>query len=316
MADVRAHQFLGMTLISASPAMAELLARVQRIAATSSAVLIVGESGTGKELVARAVHQYSSRSNKAWIDVSCGALPDQLLESELFGYERGAFSGAEQAKPGMFELAQGGTLFLDEIGELEPRMQVKLLRVLDGAPYFRLGGVRKVAADARVVAATNRDLEESVADGRFRQDLYYRLSQFVLRVPPLRERPEDIEPLARHWSHQADPAAEFSDEALQAMIEYPWPGNVRELRNVVSRAAVLRTTARIEVSDLGLPRNSHLPASSTGEIDTLERRAIFDALDTFGGHREKTAAKLGISSRTLARKLKAYEAESRTALAA
>src|SRR5271165_1305483 len=192
------RQFLGMAAIVASPAIRRLLSVVERVAQTNASVLIQGESGSGKELIARAVHHHSLRCGKPWVDVSCAALPEHLVESELFGYERGAFSGADSAKPGLFELAHQGTLFLDEIGELEPRMQVKLLRVLDGTPYYRLGGVKKVSVDVRVVAATNQDLERGVADGRFRNDLYHRLSQFTLRVPPLRDRIEDIAPLARH----------------------------------------------------------------------------------------------------------------------
>src|SRR5271165_6733840 len=190
--------YLGMPAVVSSAAMRQLLELAERIAQTNAAVLITGESGCGKELIARAVHHYSLRCAKPWVDVSCAALPEHLVESELFGYERGAFSGADSAKPGLFELAHQGTIFLDEIGELDPRMQVKLLRVLDGVPYYRLGGVKKVSVDVRVVAATNQDLERGVADGRFRNDLYHRLSQFTLRVPPLRDRIEDIAPLARH----------------------------------------------------------------------------------------------------------------------
>src|SRR5262249_13725876 len=161
---------------------------LERVARSSVTVLITGESGSGKELAARAIHHYSPRAHKPWVDVSCAALPEHLLESELFGYERGAFSGADSAKPGLFELAHQGTIFLDEIGELDPKMQVKLLRVLDGVSYYRLGGVRKVSTDVRVVAATNQDLEASVSEGRFRSDLYHRLSQITLRIPPLRDR--------------------------------------------------------------------------------------------------------------------------------
>jgi len=177
--------------------MRQLLELAERIAQTNAAVLITGESGCGKELVARAVHHYSLRCAKPWVDVSCAALPEHLVESELFGYEKGAFSGADSAKPGLFELAHQGTLFLDEVGELEPRMQVKLLRVLDGVAYYRLGGVRKVSVDVRVVAATNQDLERMVRTGEFRSDLYHRLGQICLRVPPLRERPEDIVSVGR-----------------------------------------------------------------------------------------------------------------------
>src|SRR5205809_2944263 len=172
--------FLGMPAIVSSPAMRQLLELVERIAQTNAAVLITGESGSGKELIARAIHHYSLRCSKPWVDVSCAALPEHLVESELFGYEKGAFSGADSAKPGLFELAHQGTLFLDEIGELEPRMQVKLLRVLDGVPYYRLGGTRKVSVDVRVIAATNQDLEEMIRNGRFRNDLFHRIGQISI----------------------------------------------------------------------------------------------------------------------------------------
>src|SRR5579862_1066161 len=190
--------FLGMTAIIASDPMRRLITQIERAAKSSAAILITGESGSGKEVAARAVHHFSPRSHRPWVDLSCAALPEHLLESELFGYDRGAFSGADHTKPGLFEMAHQGTLFLDEIGELDPKMQVKLLRVLDGVPYYRLGATKKVSTDVRVVAATNRDLEQAVSEGRFRSDLFHRLSQFVLRVPPLRERLEDIAPLARH----------------------------------------------------------------------------------------------------------------------
>ncbi len=205
-----------MPAIISSPGMRQLIELVERIAQTNAAVLITGESGSGKELIARAVHHYSLRCAKPWVDVSCAALPEHLVESELFGYEKGAFSGADSPKPGLFELANHGTLFLDEVGELEPRMQVKLLRVLDGVAYYRLGGTRKVTVDVRIVAATNQDLEHMVETGQFRGDLYHRLGQICLRVPPLRERPEDIVPLAEHFLKQTNPRLIFSGEALQA----------------------------------------------------------------------------------------------------
>src|SRR5271170_1387293 len=196
--------YLGMPAIVVSPAMLQVIDMVQRVGQTNATVLITGESGVGKELVARAVHHYSLRCHKSWVDVSCAALPEHLIESELFGYEKGAFSGADGSKPGLFELAHNGTLFLDEIGELEPRMQVKLLRVLDGTPYYRLGGVRKVTVDVRIVAATNQNLEDMVRSGRFRGDLYHRLCQIQLRIPPLRDRIEDIVPIAEHFLGQCN----------------------------------------------------------------------------------------------------------------
>src|ERR1017187_3657148 len=190
--------FLGLVAVIVSPAMRRVMEMVERVARTSAAVLIGGETGSGKEIVARAIHHFSLRSSKPWVDVNCAALPDQLMESELFGHEKGAFSGADSTKPGLFEMAHTGTLFLDEVGELEPRMQVKLLRVLDGAPYYRVGGTKKVSVDTRILAATNRDLEEAGRTGRFRGDLYHRLNQYQIRVPPLGERRDDVVPIARH----------------------------------------------------------------------------------------------------------------------
>ena len=179
--------------------MQKVIDLVQRAARTSVSILITGETGTGKEIVARAVQHYSMRASRPWVDINCGALPEHLVESELFGHERGAFTGADTARPGLFELAHTGTIFLDEVGELDPRMQIKLLRVLDGVPYYRLGGRKKIAVDTRIVAATNQDLEAAIADHRFRSDLYHRLNEFQIRIPPLRQRPEDVIALAEHF---------------------------------------------------------------------------------------------------------------------
>jgi DNA-binding NtrC family response regulator len=240
------------------------------------------------------------------VDVSCGALPEHLMESELFGYERGAFSSADSAKPGLFELAHTGTLFLDEVGELEPRMQVKLLRVLDGAPYFRLGGVKKISADVRVVAATNVDLESAAREHKFREDLYHRLSQLVIHVPALRDRPEDIDALARHFLEQVMPGTALSDTALAALRRHAWPGNVRELRNAVTRAAVECRNGTIEAEDLGLPAPALRVMSEGDSLDGLERAAILRVLGHTRGQRQRAADLLGISRRTLSRKLKQY----------
>ncbi|HEY3839984.1 MAG TPA: sigma 54-interacting transcriptional regulator, partial [Bryobacteraceae bacterium] len=209
--------FLGLPAVIVSPAMRRLMELVERVARTSASVLIIGETGSGKEIVARAIHHFSVRSSKPWVDVNCAALPDQLMESELFGHERGAFSGADSMRQGLFEMAHTGTLFLDEIGELEPRMQVKLLRVLDGVPYYRLGGQRKIQVNTRVLAATNQDLEAAVRSGGFRSDLYHRLNQCQVRVPPLRERVEDIVPLAEHFLRQQDECLSFSDAAKRVL---------------------------------------------------------------------------------------------------
>jgi transcriptional regulator with PAS, ATPase and Fis domain len=280
----------------------------------------MGESGVGKELVARAVHYHSGRASKAWVDFNCAALPEQLLESELFGHERGAFSGADSTKPGLFELAHQGTIFLDEVGELDARLQVKLLRVLDGAPYYRLGGVRKVSVDVRVVAATNRDLERAVAQGRFRSDLFHRLSQFTLHVPPLRARPDDIEPLARHFLAEHFPDLQLGHSALGALRSYSWPGNIRELRNAVIQAGVMSQGGEITSQDFRLrPVLSPLAQADrddaegaeedSGSLEVMERRMIEEALAATGGHQQKAAARLGISRRTLSRKLKLYESD-------
>jgi transcriptional regulator with PAS, ATPase and Fis domain len=305
-----------MQAIVSSPAMRSLLELVERISQTNAAVLITGESGSGKELIARAVHHYSLRCTKPWVDVSCAALPEHLVESELFGYERGAFSGADSPKQGLFELANHGTLFLDEVGELETRMQVKLLRVLDGVAYYRLGGVRKVSVDVRIVAATNQDLEEMVEVGKFRGDLYHRLGQICLHVPPLRERQEDIIPLAEHFLKQSNPRAAFSEGALRILESHSWPGNVRELRNVVTKAAVLARETEIRMDDLVLTqskaRREATPIATPGtaaNLDGMEKTTILRVLEQTNGHQQRAADLLGISRRTLSRKLKLYGRE-------
>jgi len=314
-----------MPAVISSPGMRQLIELAERIAQSNAAVLITGESGSGKELIARAVHHYSLRCAKPWVDVSCAALPEHLVESELFGYEKGAFSGADSPKPGLFELADHGTLFLDEVGELEPRMQVKLLRVLDGVAYYRLGGTRKVTVDVRIVAATNQDLEQMVDTGSFRGDLYHRLGQICLRVPPLRERTEDIVPLAEHFLKQTNPRLSFTGEALQILEGHRWPGNVRELRNVVTKAAVLSREIEIGPDDLLLapPRppasattmpvlNATSAGGSSGtlvNLDGMEKSTILRVLAQTNGHQQKAAELLGISRRTLSRKLKLYGRE-------
>ena len=299
-----------MKAVISSEAMRLLLSQAERVARSNATVLILGESGSGKEVLARAVHHFSGRCQRPWVDLNCGALPEHLIESELFGHERGAFSGADSTKLGLFEMAHQGTIFLDEIGELDLKMQVKLLRVLDGVPYYRLGGVKKVNVDVRIAAATNQELERSVAEGRFRSDLYHRLTQITLHVPPLRHRIEDIAPLARHFLAQQDPSLRFSPSAIQAMERYSWPGNIRELRNMVIRAAVLANEEEIHVADLPLhPQIRQEPEAgpSAESLEGMERKMIFDALHATNGHQQKAAAKLGISRRTLSRKLKIYE---------
>ncbi|MFN3325755.1 MAG: sigma-54 interaction domain-containing protein [Bryobacteraceae bacterium] len=303
------HVFLGMPAVIRSARMRDLLETVRRVARTNATVLIEGESGSGKELIARAVHHYSMRCAKPWVDVSCGALPEHLVESELFGYEKGAFSGADAPKPGLFELADTGTLFLDEIGELEPKMQVKLLRVLDGTPYYRLGGLRKISVNVRVVAATNRPLDAAARAGRFREDLYHRLSQIVLRVPPLRDRREDILPLARFFLARHDAARTLAAEAEAALLAYRWPGNVRELRNVMLQSAVLAAGDEVGFHDLPAALRVGEPAAADAgpaNLNQIERQTILQVLEQTNGHQQKAAALLGISRRTLSRKLKLY----------
>lgn len=298
-----------MPAIIASEPMRELMRLVERVALTSASVLITGESGCGKELVARALHHHSLRCTKPWVDVNCAALPEHLIESELFGYEKGAFSGAEAIKPGLFELAHAGSLFLDEIGELEPRMQVKLLRILDGMPYYRLGGARKITVDVRILAATNQDLESAMRAGKMRRDLYHRLNQVHIRVPPLRERPDDIAVLAEFLLRQHNPGCRFSAEALDVLRGYNWPGNVRELRNVVTRSSIAARDLEIRAADLP-PEIRPAPATrhpaAPGSLDAMERQMIHQVLAQTNGHQRQAADVLGISARTLSRKLKLY----------
>ena len=298
--------------ILASPVMHKFMGLVDRVASHTETVLITGETGTGKELIARTIHESSTRRNRPWVDINCAALPENLVESELFGYEKGAFSGADSSKPGLFELADRGTLFLDEIGELQLQTQVKLLRVLDGQPFYRLGGHRKIKVDVRIVAATNQDLESAVREGRFRQDLFHRLGQFQLRVPPLRERPEDTVALAEHFLRLKAPAKHFSEQAISALLSHSWPGNIRELRNLVARMAMESTGSQIDFSKLtaaltgepsALRQTASMPVSN---LDSMEEQMIIKALERTGGQRTLAAEQLGISRRTLSRKLKEY----------
>lgn len=308
--------FLGTPAVIRSSAMKQLMERVPRIAQSGAAVLVTGESGVGKEIVSKAIHQHSLRCSMPWVDVNCGALPEHLVESELFGYEKGAFSGAEVAKKGLFELAHEGTLFLDEVGELDARMQVKLLRVLDGAPYYKLGGTKKTAVNVRIITATNQDLEEAIGLGRFRADLYHRLCEVKVHVAPLRERSEDILPLAEFFLAQHGCSLRFSPEAGAALLAHSWSGNVRELRNVVIRAAIFASDGCIGLKDLpdGFASGSfRVPAAEGSTLEEVERRMILQALDRTGGQQGKAAASLGISRRTLSRKLKIYSAEENSA---
>jgi two-component system, NtrC family, response regulator HydG len=313
---VQRHVYLGMPAIVASDAMARVLENAQRVARASVAVLITGETGSGKEIVARAIHQMSLRCSKPWVDVNCGALPELLMESELFAHEKGAFSGADSAKPGLFELAHTGTLFLDEVGELDPRMQVKLLRILDGVPYYRLGSQRKTTVDVRILAATNQDLERAVANGRFRSDLFHRLNEYQLHVPPLRERVDDIVPLAEYFLGQHSEHAHFAPETETALRQYAWPGDIRELRNAVVNAVIAARTYDIRVEDLPARVRTRAPRPlDAGDLrlEGVEREAILSALAITDGHHQRAADLLGISRRTLTRKLRAYRGENAAA---
>jgi len=300
-------------MVVADPKMLELIEAAQNVARHKAAVLITGETGVGKELVARIIHEHSPRRSGPWVDLNCAALPEHLVESELFGYEKGAFSGADNVKPGLFEVANGGTLFLDEIGDLDPKSQVKLLRVLDGIPYYRLGGSRKISVDVRLLAATNRDLKSAVREGSFRSDLYHRISELYLEVPPLRERPEDIIALAQHFLERCRPEAHFTPEALESLLLFEWHGNVRELRNLVLKLAILSSHPEIDAQDVrdclggrGRPGSDAAASATTPEINSIaqmERHMIARALEEAGGNQRLAAERLGMPRRTFCRKL-------------
>ena len=300
--------------VAESEAMLHFMTKVERAARHGGSVLVMGETGTGKERIARTLHDQSLRSARPFIEINCAALPEHLVESELFGFEKGAFSGADAAKPGLFELADTGSIFLDEIGELDAKTQVKLLRVLDRSPYFRLGGQRKVVVDVRVIAATNRNLLDEVQAGRFRKDLYYRLSQLELHVPALRERPLDIVVLAERFLEQEEASSYFSSEALNVLQTYEWPGNVRELKGLVSKLSFACSGPSISAADVLRELERRTWSSEVGTISASPtvnntKKAEDDlrrALDRSRGHRGQAAADLGISRRTLSRKLKDY----------
>ncbi|MCU0293043.1 MAG: sigma-54 dependent transcriptional regulator, partial [Thermoanaerobaculaceae bacterium] len=301
--------------VTEAPALKELLGLVDTVAPRDVSVLVTGESGTGKELVARRLHERSGRAAGPFVAVNCAALPESLAESELFGHEKGAFTGADRQRLGRFEEADGGTLFLDEVGELPAAQQAKLLRTLDGRTVRRVGGSAEIPVDVRLVAATNRDLAAEAASGSFRQDLYFRLAVVTVHLPPLRERVSDIPVLARHFvatlaarHHVAAP--ELAAPALAALERYRWPGNVRELRNVLERAVVVRGGASIRPEDLALPTAVGVGGESGGSIpldrDVREREVLLEALRRAGGNRDEAARLLGVSVRTLYYRLRRY----------
>lgn len=302
------------SIVGQSASLRESLDLVRQVAASDVTVLLTGESGTGKELFARMIYELSDRSSQPFVAVNCAALPESILESELFGYEKGAFTGANERKIGRFEAADRGTLFLDEIGELTPKVQVKLLRVLQEGSFERLGSNKPVAVDVRVVAATNRDLVEEMRSGSFREDLYYRLNVINITVPPLRDRIEDVPLLAEHFldrfrTKNRRDILGFSREALDALVGHSWPGNVRELENVVERAVVLDKDGIIELDDLPehiseTPSESRTLTIPVGtSLEEIERRAIHATLRMTDGDKKLAAKLLGIAARTIYRKI-------------
>jgi two-component system response regulator HydG len=299
-------------IVGTSPAIRVVLDRVQRVAPTEATVLLTGESGTGKELVARALHASSRRSDGPFVPVNCAAITETLLESELFGHARGAFTGATKARRGLFEEAHGGTLFIDEVGETSPGFQAKLLRALQDGEIRRVGESAPVQVDVRVVAATNQDLRRAIAEKRFREDLFYRLAVVPLRIPPLRERRADVPLLAAHFLARAArsgaPRRTLAPDAVARLVEHDWPGNVRELENVIAQAAALSPAAEIRAVDLELPGRAS-PAGGgartlAAAIEDAERAAIEAALARHGGDLPAVARELGVSGTTLWRKMK------------
>lgn len=306
-------------IIGNSPAMQELFDVIRQVAPSNATVLVQGESGTGKELVARAIHHLSSRERGPFVPVHCAALSETLLESELFGHEKGAFTNATGRRKGRFEMADGGTLFLDEVAEIVPPVQVKLLRVLEERTFERVGGQTPVEVDIRLIAATNKDLRRLVDENRFRDDLFFRLDVITLNLPPLRRRTEDIPLLSYHFlkvfaEENSKPVVDILPEVMEAFVRHPWPGNVRELRNAVEKMVVLSRSKKLKECDLPPAFRSASGGEAAGRVDTslslaqTEKRLILKTLDECGGNRTRAAERLGISRRTLLRKLHEYGA--------
>jgi DNA-binding NtrC family response regulator len=323
------QKFTPGSIVATSDSMKRVLEMVARVAPTDAAVLIQGESGTGKELIARAIHQNSKRKDQPFIPINCGALPENLLESELFGHVKGAFTGAVQNKKGLFEEADGGTLFLDEVGETTPTTQVKLLRVLQDFEVRRVGSNVGVKVDVRIIAATNQRLQERIQEGGFREDLYYRLQVILMQLPPLRERREEILPLVEHYiqlntQKMNKPIKGLSEDSKKALIEYSWPGNVRELANVVERAMILCRDEWVQPEDFALTTGGSLLADAlrerndqvediemplSGSLRDMERQFINDSLQRHNGETQAAALELGLTPTLLSKKIKEHQLE-------
>lgn len=301
------------TLVGQSPAMRKVLEMIEMVAPTKATVLIQGESGTGKELVADAIHRLSPRKNGPFVKVNCAAIPESLVESELFGHEKGAFTHAVKRSRGRFEMADGGTLLLDEIGEITPAVQAKLLRVLQDGTFQRVGGEGTLKVDVRVIATTNRDLWKAVQEGKFREDLYYRLQVVPIYIPPLRERKEDIPLLVQHFlkmygEREGKEGLTVSEKAMDILMDYDWPGNIRELENAVERAVILAKGKVLKPENffVGTTFREREPHGEATTLAEMERRLILRTLREEGGNRTRTAQRLGISVRTLRNKLRQY----------
>ncbi len=305
------------TIVYQSEVMGSLMKMIDRVAPSQANILVLGESGTGKELIARSIHDRSGRRNKPFIAINCGALRETLLESELFGHEKGSFTGAYNRKIGLAEAANGGTLFLDEIGELDPTIQSKLLRFIQEGEMYRVGGKDPIKVDIRLICATNRELDQEVTRGNFREDLFYRINTIVVSAPPLRRRKEDIPSLVNHFLNNSQHAylnrgRSVSEDAMKALMKYEWPGNIRELQNVCERLQILSDGHMIMLNDV--PENIRNPETQKDAIDydpamtlhDLEKRYILKALAHFGGNKTQAANNLGITIKTLYNKLHEY----------
>ncbi len=312
----------GVEWVGESPKMQEIKRLINKVAKSKTTVLITGESGTGKEVIARAIHSISPGDKFPFVAINVGGIPENLLESELFGYEKGAFTGANNRKPGMFELASNGTLFLDEIGDMPMQLQVKLLRVIQEKKIQRLGGINQIPINARIIVATNKDLEKLVREEKFREDLYFRINVINIHLPPLRERREDIPHLINHFIKKFNKTMGkkilgMESDAIEALMHYDFPGNIRELENIIERAFILSETDKITINDLGLPESAkktderEKPDRTTKPktLKQLEREAIVEALLKWEGNRTKASEELGITRRTLLNKIKEYDLE-------